>query len=76
MPDGQGDRVTDDSFYLLFNPHHERVIFAIPDERWGQKWVKVLDTREDLPDEGDDPVSAGDKLEMEARSLRVLRRVE
>ena len=74
--DGQGDRVTDDSFYLLFNPHHEKVIFAIPDERWGQKWVKVLDTGEDLPDEGDDPVSAGDNLEMGARSLRVLRHVE
>ena len=29
-PDGRGERVTDDSFLLLFNGHHEDMDFTVP----------------------------------------------
>lgn len=31
-------------FYVIFNAHHEPVMFRLPPERFGQRWVKVLDT--------------------------------
>lgn len=73
--DNQGSRVTDDSFYLVFNPHHEKMAFVMPHESWGMRWVKVLDTNEDLPTEGNETANAGDSLEVEARSVLVLRRL-
>jgi len=74
--DEHGDRVTDDSFFLLFNPHHEKVGFTVPDQRWGKKWVKVLDTNDQVPKEDDNEIIAGHVFDMEARSLVVLRQVE
>ncbi len=43
-PDEFGDRIVDDSFYLIFNAHHEPVEYVAPGAPWGQTWVKVLDT--------------------------------
>lgn len=31
-------------FYVIFNAHHEPVMFRLPPERFGQRWTKVLDT--------------------------------
>jgi isoamylase len=83
-PDPRGERVTDDSFLLLFNAHSEPQRFLIPAKDWGEHWVTVLDT-DDLaplavawhPGLGDgEPVKAGDDLEVAARSLVLLRRVD
>jgi glycogen operon protein len=41
--DRRGQRVTDDSFLLLFNGHHEPVKWTLP-QQWGQTWELVLDT--------------------------------
>ena len=43
-PDGRGQRVTDDSFLLLFNGHHEDMDFTVPREVYGERWEPVLDT--------------------------------
>jgi glycogen operon protein len=88
-PDLRGEKVTDDSFLLLFNAHYEKLPFMIPDRDWGDHWVVVLDT-DDLPllaasggstvswepglGEGE-PVKKGQHLDVGARSLVVLRRV-
>lgn len=45
-PNARGEPVTDDSFYLIFNAHFEDVEFILPPQRWGLRWVKVLDTVE------------------------------
>ncbi len=74
--DAAGRRVLDESFYLIFNAHWEPVEFAMPPERWGQSWSRVLDTRNGAaPAEDDWPRAAGTKLNIEARSLVVMRRV-
>ena len=70
--DARGERVTDDSFLVLFNAHHEPAGFALPADRFGERWVKIVDTA-DAFDEGA-TVKAGDTLSVESRSLVLLRR--
>ena len=74
--DPAGRRVLDQSFYLIFNAHWEPVEFVLPPERWGQSWTRVLDTRNgDAPAEDDWQRAAGTKVNIESRSLVVMRRV-
>ncbi|MPZ91128.1 MAG: glycogen debranching protein GlgX [Actinobacteria bacterium] len=72
----RGERITDDSFLLFFNAHHERMDFIVPVGGYGRAWNVVLDTNEPLLDEGARSYKAGDAIGLEARSLAVLRRVE
>jgi isoamylase len=97
-PDPRGEKVTDDSFLLLFNAHYEPLPFTIPNRDWGDHWVVVLDT-DDLPLRPDggaetsptghgttmvwepglgegEPVKKGEQIDVGARSLMVLRRVD
>jgi glycogen operon protein len=72
--DPRGNRVVDDSFYLLFNAHDEALPFRLPKQpEWGESWVRVLDTAEGFPQEGE-TVSAGSEVRVEARSVVLLRR--
>ena len=73
-PDSRGERIIDDSFYILFNSHHEPISFTLPTREWGRDWVKVLDTSEELPEEGEPKYRAGRKIQVHSRSLVVLRR--
>jgi glycogen operon protein len=72
----RGDRVTDDTFLLLFNAHHERLSFALPQRDWGRRWTTVLNTKDSAPAAGPDALEAGQQVPCEARSVVVLRRVE
>jgi isoamylase len=76
-PSPQGEPVVDDSFYVLFNAHHEPVTFTLPDCPWGQQWEKVIDTDDRLPEKRDrEEYKAGEEAKVEARGLVVLRRVD
>ena len=78
--DERGGRIADDSFYVLFNAHHEPAAFRLPARpEWGQRWRTVLATAEPAPGgpgEGGRCFSAGEEVEVVARSLIVLRREE
>ena len=41
--DRRGQRVTDDSFLLLFNAYHEPIDWTLP-KQWGEWWELILDT--------------------------------
>jgi isoamylase len=69
-PDARGERITDDSFLLVFNAHFEPLEFFMPDI--GEHWIRVLDTADSF-NEGDTP-SAGTPATVEARSIAVFRR--
>ncbi len=43
-PDPRGERVVDESFYLLFNAHYQPVTFTLPGPEWAARWTEVLDT--------------------------------
>jgi isoamylase len=73
----RGERITDDSFLMLFNAHHESVSFKLPPRRWGRAWVGVLDTGRDDPFAGGAETFAAESgWAVEPRSLVLLRRVE
>jgi isoamylase len=72
-PDEHGERVVDDSFYLLFNAHDEPLPFTLPAEACGSSWVLVLDTSQPLPEEEGKVYRAGQELVAQAHSLVVLR---
>ena len=74
-PDARGERVVDESFYVLFNAHHEPLQFSLPKRDWGDEWVVVLDTTRSTPEEEEQPHKAGQEVPVESRSLKVLRRV-
>ncbi len=69
-----GERVVDDSLLLLFNAHHDRLEFVVPDGKCGKRWELLLDTAE--PDAAEASVAweAGARVPLEGRSLKVLRR--
>ncbi|MGW4421368.1 glycogen debranching protein GlgX [Streptosporangium sp. NPDC004631] len=72
-PDRRGRRITDDSFLLLFNAHHDVIEFTVPKD-YGETWVTEIDTA--TPVAEDTPVCrAGEAVPVVGRSVRVLRRV-
>ena len=74
-PDLRGERVVDDSFYVLFNAHYEPIQFVLPKKELGETWSVVLDTSQPLPDTEEHLYKASQEVTVESRSLRVLRRV-
>jgi len=72
--DPKGDPVVDDSFYVLFNAHQERLEFRTPSEEWGKRWLKVLDTFD--PGAGEDTYVVRATVSVQALSLVVLRRAD
>ncbi len=72
-PDRRGRRITDSSFLLFFNAHHEVIRFTIPRD-FGEMWTTEIDTA--VPIAVDQRVCrAGEGVPVAGRSVRVLRRV-
>ena len=73
LPDpDRGHRVSDDTFLLLFNAHHEEVSFLLPGGTWGQPWLTDLDTAAVSTRHQTHP--GGTEVVVAARSLQILRR--
>jgi glycogen operon protein len=72
--DDHGARIRDRSFLLLFNAHYEPVTFKLPTRRFGPGWTFVLSTSEPEREEGTLDWVARAALDVEARSVLVLRR--
>ncbi|AOT61783.1 MULTISPECIES: glycogen debranching protein GlgX [Streptomyces] len=74
-PGPRGERISDDSFLLMFNAGADELEFVVPVNH-GRQWQVVVDTAEPegvAPGQGD-KVAAGDRLTLVGRSLTVLRR--
>jgi isoamylase len=73
----RGEPVTDDTFYVMFNAHHEPLEFRLPERTWGDAWTLILNTAEEkdlLAEQEEGPaVSAGDRIEVQPWSLVLLR---
>jgi isoamylase len=72
--DERGRRVVDDSFFVLFNAHHEALEFTLPGPEWGNTAELLLDTYV-LTGEGDrgKRFKAKSKVTVQGRALRLLR---
>ncbi len=79
-PNERGEPVLDDSFYVMFNAHHEPLTFILPEQKWGEQWTTVLDTHDgiDRTENGDtaQAYGAGAEVRIEPWSLVLLRRIQ
>jgi glycogen operon protein len=72
-PDARGERIVDESFFLLFNGHHEPMEFTLPELGAAERWDVVIDTAAPmLPDAESRAVKNGEPVEVDARSVLVL----
>ena len=76
QPDPTGQRIIDNSFYLIFNADPNRINFTIPNQAWGSCWEKVLDTYENNTNEHGPLYHPGQVLNVAGRSLVVLQHVD
>ncbi|MCA1559097.1 MAG: glycogen debranching protein GlgX [Acidobacteria bacterium] len=78
-PNERGEQVIDDSFYVMFNSHHEPVEFRLPEQKWAEQWAELLNTAADtdfLTEEQLGPEhAAGKTMQVQPWSLILLRRL-
>jgi glycogen operon protein len=68
----KGERTVDNSFYVMFNGHYEDLNFILPKRKYGSKWMKVIDTHENLLTESGEIFKPGDTLTVHSRSVVLL----
>jgi glycogen operon protein len=71
----EGEAVVDESFIVLFNAWREPVTFVLPPARFGRRWAHELCTAEPERRPNGTAYRARAAVPLEARALRVLRRV-
>ncbi|MDB5250883.1 MAG: glycogen debranching protein [Flaviaesturariibacter sp.] len=69
----QGEPETDDSFYVIFNAHSDAVPFRLPPQKYGNHWVKIIDTTVAAVGDGDRIYKDEDILEVGGRSVVLLK---
>ena len=74
-PGTLGERVLDDSFLLLFNASEGELDFQLPQESFGGRWVKVVDTAQPLLGISLDEHDSKSVLRLTSRSMMLLRRI-
>ncbi len=72
----QGERIAGDSFYLMFNAHHQPIRFRIPKGAWRGGWRPILATDRDVELSSGGYCESGDTLEVTGRALVVLQLVD
>ena len=77
-PGVHGERLKDDSFYIIFNAHHEPMSFALPAQQFGNGWMRVLDTATDAPPElrrsrHGHRLAPGEQVDLQSRSVVLFR---
>jgi len=72
-PGYRGERLTDQSFFLLFNAHFESMDFVVPALGDVDRWMVIVDTHSPMAGEIDDRLAKnGESITVEARSVIVL----
>ncbi|WP_062345590.1 glycogen debranching protein GlgX [Herbidospora yilanensis] len=77
-PGPRGERITDDSFLLLINAHHESLTFTLPGRDFAVSWKSLFDTATGSGGTAQPPADVrhtGADIDVAARSFRVLRAV-
>jgi isoamylase len=68
-----GHKMNDSNFYIIFNAYAETTEFRLPQSRYGDRWMKWLDTNESLTSENGSLYRSGDSLVVPGRSIVLLR---
>jgi len=73
----KGERIVDDSFYLIFNAHYEGLEFVLPKkEKYGRIWEKVIDTGREETETAKETYAAGNEVQITGRAIQVYRCIE
>jgi len=70
--DSEGNKVVDDSFYMIFNAHSEKLDFKLPDDHYGPGWNLVVDTSRPSADDLSQAFEPGQVVAVESRSVLLL----
>jgi isoamylase len=70
----KGEQITDDSFYIIFNAHHEPLEFNLPSRKYGTNWSKVIDTATSTIAGNDEIYKAREAIKIQSRSIVLLRK--
>jgi glycogen operon protein len=70
----KGEQIIDDSFYIVFNAHHEPLNFKLPSRKYGTNWIKVIDTNTSVVSDNSETYNAKESITVESRSIVVLRK--
>jgi isoamylase len=78
--DERGERILDDSFYVMFNAHQDPQEFALPEAKWGRRWTEILDTSESTDHLNEDEegriLRADERRVVQPWSIVLLRRLD
>jgi isoamylase len=71
----RGERIVDDSFYVIFNGHHDALRFIMPGPAWGRRAEVVLDTGATAGTGSERAASyrAGEDVLVPGRSVKILK---
>jgi len=72
----KGEKIVCTNYLFLFNAHRERMTFKLPPAKWGEKWQRVVDTREPAFDENEVIFATGQEVSVESSSVVVLHHVD
>jgi isoamylase len=67
----KGEKIIDDSFYIIFNAYHEALEYVLPSAEYAESWEKVLDTADDR--ENKTVHAASSTIQISGRSVVLLR---
>ncbi len=73
--DARGRPLTDVSFLVLVNAHHEQIPFTLPARGPGYEWISMLDTHHEEGLQVDGRYAPGDAYPLEGRSLALLQEI-
>ncbi|ODS73445.1 MAG: glycogen debranching enzyme GlgX [Cytophagaceae bacterium SCN 52-12] len=63
VPSGdKGEKITDDSFYILFNGLPKEVSFQLPPGPYGKQWQKIIDTVKGFTEDENQVFDAGSRV--------------
>lgn len=69
----EGERVKDDSFFIMFNTTDDAVEFILPSDQCGDKWRITIDSSEGYINEKEEDFNAGHTLTIPDHSVMVLK---
>jgi glycogen debranching enzyme GlgX len=70
--DEKGNKITDKSFYIIFNAYHDQIEYKLPPKKYGQQWEKIIDTFEGFIGNNDSKFNAEDQISVNGRSVILL----
>jgi len=70
--DYDGKRITDDSFYIIFNAHDQPLDYILPRDNCDKGWFKIVDTSNGFVGRDDERFDPGSTVQVQCRSVLVL----